>query len=93
MMAFLRDRLVIIWLLLIAVTLLSSRIGGADGLAKTDGGTLVTALVLAIACGKVAAVMFAYMNVQGAPRALKLLCTIWLLSVFGVLMAIYLGHF
>jgi hypothetical protein len=88
-----RDRLVIVWLLLIAVTLLSSMIGGADGLAKASGGILVTIAVLAIAFLKVAAVMFTYMDVRGAPPALKVACVVWLVVVFSVLTATYMGAF
>jgi hypothetical protein len=93
MAAFLRDRLVVVWLALLAVTLLSSMIGGADGLVRSGGGVLATVTVLAIAFGKVAAVMFTYMDVRGAPLALKLLCALWLIIVLTVLVSVYLGAF
>jgi Prokaryotic Cytochrome C oxidase subunit IV len=88
MRGFLHDRLVIVWLVLIAATLLSAGIGGAHGLARSGGGA-VTAVVLAIAFGKVAAVVFNYMDVRRAPRALKILWGAWLAIVLTVLTGIY----
>jgi hypothetical protein len=89
MRGLLRDRLVIVWLLLVAATLLSTGIGGASGLARSGGGAVVTAVVLAIAFGKVAAVVFNYMDIRRAPRALKILWGAWLAVVLTVLTGIY----
>jgi Prokaryotic Cytochrome C oxidase subunit IV len=86
MRGFLHDRLVIVWLLLIAATLLSTGMGGAHGLARSGGRA---AVVLAIAFGKVAAVVFNYMDVRRAPRALRILWGAWLVVVLTVLTGIY----
>ena len=87
----LRDRLFVVWLLLIAVTLLSAMIGGAHGFVSTGHGAVATIAVLAIAFAKVWAVMFHFMEVRGAPRALKRLCGAWLLIVCAVLLSAYAG--
>jgi hypothetical protein len=89
MRALLRDRLVIVWLMLIAATLLSAGIGGVHGFARSAGTTAASEVVLAIAFGKVAAVIFNYMDIRRAPRALKILWGVWLAVVLSVLTWIY----
>jgi hypothetical protein len=86
---FLRDRLFVVWLLLIAVTLLSALIGGAHGFAATGHGAVATFAVLGIAFAKVWLVMSHFMDVRRAPRALKIICAIWLLAVLAILLAVY----
>jgi cytochrome c oxidase subunit 4 len=86
---FLRDRLSIVWLLLIAVTLLSAMIGGAHGFASAGQGAAATVAVLGIAFAKVWLVMSHFMDVRGAPRALKIICAVWLLAVLTILLAVY----
>lgn len=86
-----RDRLFLIWLLLVAVTLLSSMIGGAQGFAATGHGAEATVAVLVIAFAKVWLVMGNFMEVRGAPLALRLLCGAWLLIVLALLLAAYAG--
>lgn len=85
----LRDRLVIVWLLLIAATLISTELGGAHGLARSGAHAAVTTVVLAIAFGKVAAVVFNYMDIRRAPRPLKILWGAWLAVALTVLTGIY----
>ena len=91
MTLFLRDRLFIAWLVLIAVTLLSAMIGGAHGFASTGHGAEATFAVLGIAFAKVWLVMSHFMEVRGAPRALKILCAVWLLAVLAILLLVYSG--
>jgi Prokaryotic Cytochrome C oxidase subunit IV len=85
----LRDRLVIVWLILIAATLLSASIGGGDGVISPGRRAAATQVVLIIAFGKVAAVVFNYMDIRRAPRALKILWGAWLAGVLTVLTGIY----
>lgn len=80
-----RDRLLLAWALLVAVTLVSVSAGGSP--------FAVTATVLGIALAKAGVVMFAFMEVRGAPLALRLLCTVWLAAVFAALLATYAGAF
>jgi hypothetical protein len=87
----LSERLFVVWLALIAVTLISAQIGGTNGLAGTHHGAAVTIAVLAIAFAKVAIVMFTYMDVRQAPRALKIVATTWLVVVLSVLVTVYVG--
>ena len=91
MARFLRDPLFLAWALLVAVTLVSSRIGGPDPVIALASASAVTVIVLSIAFAKVAVVMFAFMEVRGAPLALRLLCTVWLLVVLSVLLSLYFG--
>jgi len=87
----LRDPLFLAWALLVAVTLLSSRIGGPDPGIALASAAAVTVTVLSIAFAKVAVVMFAFMEVRGAPVALRVLCAVWLVAVLSVLLSLYFG--
>lgn len=86
----LRDRLFIGWILLVAVTLVSVRIGGPDTVRLIPNAAATSIAVLCIAFAKVAVVMFEFMEVRGAPNALRALCTLWLLVVLSVLLIAYL---
>ena len=91
MPAVLRDRLFVTWLLLVGATLTSSAIGAFIAPAGIDRRAAVTVAVLAIAFVKAGVVMFTYMDVRGAPWALRVLCTAWLAVVLAVLLAAYAG--
>lgn len=91
MTGLLRERLFIVWLLLIAVTLLSTMIGGAHGFISAANGAAATVAVLVIAFAKIGLVMSHFMDVRGAPIALKLLCAAWLAIVLALLLAAYAG--
>ena len=93
MSAFLRDRLFAVWAILVAVTLVSSQIGGAGGLARIGSARAVTVAVLAIAFAKCWAVMFEFMELRRAPALLRLLATLWLAAALGVLLAVHSGMF
>lgn len=93
MPAFLRDRFLVVWAFLVAVTLLSSAIGAPGGLGLIGSPAVVTFAVLAIAFVKVWLVMFNFMDVRRAPFALRALCTGWSAIALGVLLAIYAGVF
>jgi xanthine/uracil permease len=89
MRGLLRDRLVVVWLMLIAATLLSAGIGGVHGFYRPAAAAAASEVVLAIAFGKVAAVIFNYMDIRRAPRALKILWGVWLTVVLCVLTGMY----
>ena len=81
---FRRDRLLQAWLLLCAVTVLSLVIGGSSGAA-------VSYAVLAIAFAKAALVMWAFMDLRGAPLALRVIACTWLFCALCVLLAVHAG--
>ena len=85
------DRLVRTWALLVAVTLLSSQIGGASGAARIGSAALVSVVVLGIAFAKAAMVMFTFMDLRQAPLALRVIALVWLAAALGALLAIYFG--
>lgn len=91
MAKFLQDRLLRVWALLVAVTLLSSQIGGAGGVARIGSAALVSVLVLGIAFAKAAMVMFTFMDLARAPLALRVIAAVWLVGALGALLAIYFG--
>lgn len=88
MPAFLRDRLMIAWALLVAMTLFSTEAGGGSWLGSPAA---VTVAVLGIAFAKVWLVMMTFMEVRGAPVALRVLVNLWLVGALGVLLAVYSG--
>jgi cytochrome c oxidase subunit IV len=87
----LRDRLLNIWALLMAVTLLSALIGEASGAARIGNAALVTAVVLVIAFAKAGLVMHTFMDLRRAPLWLRTLACVWLICALGVLLAVYSG--
>jgi hypothetical protein len=89
----LRDPLLLAWALLVLVTLVSAEIGGPDPAIPLASAAAVTVAVLCIAFAKVAVVIFAFMEVRGAPMLLRLLCAAWLCGVLGTLLALYFGLF
>jgi hypothetical protein len=91
MRGLLRDRLFLAWALLVAATAVSATVRTVEGGAGAAGRAAVTAAVLAIAFAKAWVVMFAYMDVRGAPFALRALATTWLAVALGVLLAAYAG--
>ena len=89
MPAFLRDRLLLVWVLLVSVTLFSAGIGGGASWFGSPG--MVAVAVLAIAFIKAGMVMFTFMEIGRAPIALQLLAAGWLVAALAVLLAIYAG--
>ena len=85
------DRLLRVWALLVVVTLVSSQLGGAGGAARLGSAGLVSVLVLAIAFGKVAMVMFTFMDLARAPLTLRVIAVGWLAGALGALLACYFG--
>ena len=91
MPALLRDRLFVVWALLVIVTLFSAEIGGGEGAPSLGSRAAVTVAVLGFAFVKVWLVMFTFMETRTAPIALRVLATGWLAAALGVLLAIYAG--
>jgi hypothetical protein len=89
----LRDPLFLAWALLVLVTLVSAGIGGPSPVLPLASAAAVSVTVLCIAFAKVAVVIFAFMEVHGAPVVLRLLCATWLCGVLGTLLALYFGVF
>ena len=87
----LRDRLLLAWALLAAVTLLSSELVGGGPGQMWLGRTAVSACVLALAYAKAFVVMFEFMELRRAPRALKVVAVVWLCVALGALLAIVSG--
>jgi heme/copper-type cytochrome/quinol oxidase subunit 4 len=83
-----RSALTSVWALLSIMTIASWWTGSrSDGRADT----LITAGVLLFALVKSRLVMRYFMEVRFAPRWLRLTCDVWLIMVFGMVFALYLG--
>jgi caa(3)-type oxidase subunit IV len=82
----LRGRVTLVWLGLIAATLVSWRIGTDHGLSAS----LATPLVLLVAFVKVRFVGMYFMELRSAPLLLRAAFEGWCLVVCSVLIAMYL---
>lgn len=82
MAAYLRGRVTLVWLLLVAVTLVSWQVGA-------HGARLVTAVVVAIALVKTRLVFWHFMEVRNAPSWLRWNCDGWLAFLALMIFALY----
>jgi Prokaryotic Cytochrome C oxidase subunit IV len=82
-----RARFTVVWFLLIAATLVSWRLGSANGISNHR---LATVAILVIAFIKVRFVGLDFMELRGAPRALRLVFAMYCLIVGSALVFIYL---
>lgn len=87
MAAYLRGRLTLVWLLLVAVTLVSWRVGAHGG--RLEVNLPVTALVVAIALVKTRLVFWHFMEVRNAPSWLRWNCDGWLAFLALMIFALY----
>ena len=76
-----------IWALLVAATC-GSGILGTHSPARTSG-LLPIAIILFIAITKVRFVMMEFMEIRGAPLALRTIGTAWLAGAFMILLGLY----
>jgi cytochrome c oxidase subunit IV len=88
MRPFFRSTLTGAWAMLSIMTVASWWTGS-----RSDGHTdrLITAGVLLFAVIKSRLVMRYFMDVRFAPPWLRLTCDVWLIMVFGMVVALYLG--
>jgi hypothetical protein len=82
----LRARFTVVWFFLIAATLVSWRLGSAHGISNHE---LATVTILVIAFIKVRFVGMDFMELRGAPRALRLAFEMYCLIVGSALVIIY----
>lgn len=76
-----------VWLVLIAATLLSFRLGTDHGLSSAEARALV---ILAVAFIKIRFIGLNFMELLAAPRVLRTLFETWCLAVCLLLMGFYL---
>lgn len=82
----LKQRVTLVWLFMMALTLVSWSLG------STEAGEFTTLFVMGIAFIKVRLVIFNFMEVRDAPLALRLVCDFWVLGVVVMLLRIYTLH-
>ena len=74
-----------VWMLLLAVTLLSWILGSE---AHAYHGIAITLTVLVIAFFKMRMILFHFMEVRCAPLVLRIVCDVWLIVVCSALIAV-----
>jgi hypothetical protein len=87
----LRTRTTAVWLLLTVATLVSWRVGTAHGAGSNDGHDLASVAIVLVAFVKVRLVGLHFMELRGAPRALRGLFEAYCLVVCALVLAMYLA--
>jgi apolipoprotein N-acyltransferase len=82
-------RLLLVWLALVAVTLVSWWIGSSHGDGEFRSNALITYGVLLIAAIKIRVIVREFMEVRHAPHSLRRLTDGWTVFVIAALLAIY----
>jgi hypothetical protein len=84
-------RLLLVWLILCAITLMYIWIdGAADSNGVLMAGTAGTVLAIGLALVKVRIIMREFMEVRHAPRFLRALTDLWIVVMAGALLGTYL---
>lgn len=78
-----RDRVTLVWIVLLAVTLGSWMLGGSSG------AFAATAAVLALSFFKVRLIVTHFMEVREAPLGLRLACDAWIVVTLAALLWTY----
>ena len=89
MAAYLRGRLTLVWMLLVAVTFVSWWLGARNVGGRLETDVSVTAAVVAIALVKTRLVFWHFMEVRTAPRWLRWNCDAWLAFLALMIFALF----
>jgi hypothetical protein len=89
MTAYLRGRLMLVWMLLVAVTFVSWWLGAPGDSERFEVDLSVTAGVVAIAVVKIRLVFWHFMEVRTAPSWLRYNCDGWLAFLALMIFALY----
>lgn len=88
----LHQRITIVWFGLVLATLVSWALSSEHVFDSTGARALTTMAVLAVAMIKVRYVGLDFMELRHAPRALRLVLEIWLISVYALVVGLYIFH-
>jgi hypothetical protein len=89
MTAYLRGRLTLVWMLLVAVTLVSWWLGARGESGRLEVNLSAAAGIVAIALVKIRLVFWHFMEVRSAPSLLRWNCDGWLAFLALMLIALY----
>lgn len=81
-----RSRISLVWLILVGATILSWIVGHG----VVDDRSLAAAVIIAVAFLKVRFVILDFMEIRGAPLAMRLVGEAWVFLVCAVLIGLYL---
>ncbi len=85
-------RLTYVWVITIAITVVASWLGRSTQVnGHYIGSTKVTVIVLAIALVKCRLIIRTFMEVRTAPTWLRRFTDLWLILLWGCLLALYLS--
>jgi hypothetical protein len=79
-----------IWFVLVLATVLSWCVGTPPGVFAAEYHRVVTTVVLLVAFVKAQLIIYHFMEVRAAPRALRLATAAWVVVVFAAIVGIYL---
>ncbi|MGH3968838.1 MAG: cytochrome C oxidase subunit IV family protein [Mycobacterium sp.] len=83
-------RLTYVWLILSAITITAWWLGPAHARTGFAASVPITIAVLALALVKAHLIIANFMEVRTAPRWLRLFTGLWLVALWGAVLAIYL---
>lgn len=81
-----KHRITLIWLLLVAATVLSWEVGHGIGISDIR---VAGAVILAVAFIKVRLVAFEFMELRHAPWFMRIAADAWIVVILGVLLTLY----
>jgi hypothetical protein len=90
LIALLRTRVTVIWLVLIGATLLSWWLGTDHGIGAGGDHRSAGVVILAVAFFKARLVGLYFMDLRGAPIVLRAVFEVYCLLVFGVVIGMFL---
>jgi uncharacterized membrane protein len=85
--ALLRTRVTLVWLLLVAATVLSWEMGHGAGFSNLR---YASCAIIVVAFVKVRFVIQEFMEIRTAPRFMRAIADVWLLAITAVLVTLYL---
>lgn len=83
-------RLTYVWLILSAITIAAWWLGPAHSHGALSASLTITVAVLVMALIKARLIIQHFMDVRAAPGWLRLFTDVWLLALWGTVLAIYL---
>lgn len=83
-------RLTYVWLILSAITVVAWWLGPAHSHGALSASLTITVAVLVMALVKARLIIQHFMDVRTAPGWLRLFTDVWLLALWGTVLAIYL---
>lgn len=88
-MSTLKNKFTYVWILLIAITLISWTLADSYIAGDTKAASIFTIIIILLAFFKVAMVVWHFMEIKIAPLPLKVILTVWIIGVCAAILFLY----